>query len=262
MSTGINLSFSDDGSGSPLLLIHGFPHNRTLWSEQVAAFSLEFRCITPDLRGFGESEQRPPYSVEQYADDLAALLAHLGVGRAIVGGLSMGGYTALAMWRRHASLIAALMLFDTRAEADTPEGREKRGELIAVARQRGSRAVADSQIEGQLGRTTRAESPSTVRRIHEMLASAPVEGVVGALGAMRDRPDSIPLLATIDVPTLIVVGDEDVLTPVKDSQRMHDGIRGSALDVIERAGHLSNVERPTEFNRAMREFLSPLKDRV
>jgi len=251
-----SLAYSSVGTGTPIVFIHGFPHNRTLWAPQLAALGRQFHCIAPDLRGFGESEARGPYSMDQYADDVAHLLDTLGIERAVVGGLSMGGYIAFAFWRRHRDRLRALILADTRSGADSDEGRQKRRDMITLARTRGAGAVADAMIEGMVGKSTRRERPELVRSVHAMLASAPVEGVVGALEAMMTRSDSTPTLATIDVPTLIVVGDEDVLTPPAEARAMHSAIPGSQLAVIPAAGHVSNLERPEEFNRAVGEFMA------
>ncbi len=253
---GIEIGYDDVGSGDAVVFLHGFPHHRALWASQVAALVDRARCIAPDLRGFGESSVHPPYSVDQYADDLAALLDSLRIERAVVCGLSMGGYVALAFWRRHRARVRALILMDTRAGNDSAEGRERRDQMIALARQRGSEAVADAMITGMVGKRTREKCPEVVDDVHRMLESAPVDGVVGALEALRDRPDSTATLATIDVPTLIVVGEDDVLTPPGEAMLLHAGIRGSTLEVIAGAGHVANVERPAAVNHVITEFLA------
>ena len=255
---GIDIAYDDVGTGLPVLFIHGFPHNRTLWAPQLGGLLDRARCVAPDLRGFGDSEARGPYSMDSYADDVVAVLDALQIGRAVIAGLSMGGYVAFALWRRHRERVRALILADTRAGADSDEARSKRRELIALARERGSGAVADVQIAGMVGKTTREKHPDIADAVHRMLAMAPVEGVVGALEAMMNRPDSTPTLATIDVPTLIVVGDEDVLTPPKEARGMHERIAGSRLEVLACAGHVSNVERPAAFNHVVSEFLGVL----
>jgi pimeloyl-ACP methyl ester carboxylesterase len=255
---GVEIGYDDVGTGIPVAFVHGFPHNRALWAPQMGALVDRARCIAPDLRGFGESSKHGPFSIDQFADDVAMLLRGLGIERAVVAGLSMGGYAAFALWRRHRSLVRALVLADTRAGADTVEGRAKRLELIDVARTRGSGAVADNQITGMLGKTTREKRPALIDQVHRMLESAPVDGIVGALEAMMGRIDSTPTLATIDVPTLVVVGQEDVLTPVAEAELLHEAIHGSRLEVIEHAGHMSNLERPAAFNHVVSEFLASL----
>ncbi|MCC6931024.1 MAG: alpha/beta fold hydrolase [Gemmatimonadaceae bacterium] len=255
---GIEIGYDDAGEGDAIVFIHGFPHHRGLWSAQLGALMDRARCIAPDLRGFGESTVEPPYSVEQYADDVATLLDALKVERAVLCGLSMGGYVALAFWRRHRARVRGLVLMDTRAGADDPEARERRNQMIATARERGSAAIADAMITGMVGKRTREKCPEVVDDVHRMLESAPVEGVIGALQALRDRPDSTSTLGTIDVPTLIVVGEDDTLTPPSEAMLLHAGIRGSSLEVIAGAGHVSNVERPAAVNHVLTEFLARL----
>jgi 3-oxoadipate enol-lactonase len=253
-----DIGFEDVGSGSPILFLHGYPHSRALWSPQLGALTGQARCIAPDLRGFGESVREGPFSMDRYAEDAEALLAHLGVTRTVVCGLSMGGYVAFALWRRRPDLVRALVLADTRAGPDTPEAREKRRAQQELARTRGAGAVADAMMEGMLGKTTRATKPDVVATVHTMLASSPVEGIVGALDALMSRPDSTPTLATITVPTLIACGEEDVLTPPKEAHSMHEAIAGSRLELIAEAGHLTNRERPSAFNLVLCEFLATL----
>jgi len=256
---GVEIGYDDVGTGVPVAFVHGFPHNRTLWAPQIGALVDRARCIAPDLRGFGESSRDGPFSIDQFADDVALLLRGLGVERAVVAGLSMGGYVAFALWRRHRSLVRGLVLADTRAGADTDEARDKRRALVEVARTRGPEAVADGQITGMLGKSTREKRPALIDEVHRMMEAAPVEGIVGALEAMMARVDSTDTLATIDVPTLIVVGAEDVLTPPSEAEIMHEAIRGSRLEVIEHAGHVSNMERPAAFNHVLSEFLASLE---
>jgi pimeloyl-ACP methyl ester carboxylesterase len=255
----VEIGYSDTGMGAPVVFLHGFPHNRSLWAPQVTAFFPFARCIAPDLRGFGESPARPPYGMDRYADDVASLLDALGVARAVIAGVSMGGYVAFAFWRRHRERVRALLLADTRPGPDDEAARGRRRDLIAAARKGGSPAVADRMIEGMIGRRTRARSPGLVGAVHSMLAAAPVEGTIGALEAMIARPDSTPDLATIDVPTLVVVGEDDVLTPVAESRAMHAAIGGSRLEVIAGAGHLPNLERPAAFNQVTGEFILALR---
>ena len=254
----IEIGYDEGGSGFPILFIHGFPHDRSLWAPQLHGLPLHARCVAADLRGFGESGAQPPYSMDQYADDLAGLLDVLHIDKAVFCGLSMGGYVAFAMWRRHASRVRGLILASTRAGADSEEARGKRRSLMEVAREQGSSAVADSMITGMLGKTTRARRPEIMNSVHRMMASSPVDGVIGALQALMDRPDSTPTLPSIDVPVLIVAGDEDAIIPVSEGQSMHAAIRGSTLEIITGAGHLTNLERPAAFNHVVSEFLAKL----
>jgi pimeloyl-ACP methyl ester carboxylesterase len=252
------IAFDDIGSGLPVVFLHAFPLNRTMWEPQIGALVAECRCIPIDFRGLGDSSNAPPYSMDRYADDVAGVLDTLQIEQAVVIGLSMGGYAAFAFWRRHAKRVRGLVLADTRAGADTADGLARRRQMVEVARTQGSTGVANLQIAGLMGKTSREKRPDIYDAIHRMMAQAPVEGVIGALEALMARPDSTATLATIDVPTLIVVGDEDVLTPPKESRSMHEAIAGSRLEVLARAGHLSNVERPAAFNTVVSEFLASL----
>jgi pimeloyl-ACP methyl ester carboxylesterase len=252
------IAFDDIGSGLPLVFLHAFPLNRTMWEPQVGALVAEARCIPIDFRGFGDSAASPPYTMDRYADDVVAVLDALSIERAVVVGLSMGGYVAFALWRRHPSRIRGLVLADTRAAADSPNGLEQRRETIRIAETQGTTAIANTQIAGLVGKSTRDKRPDIYDAMHRMIAQGTVEGVVGGTQAMMTRPDSTPTLATIDVPTLIVVGEEDAITPRRDGETLHKGIAGSRLEVLRKAGHLSNVERPAAFNTVVSEFLGTL----
>ena len=252
---GITVSYDDIGSGIPILFLHAFPLDRSMWAPQLGALVQQGRCIAADHRGFGGTSLAAPYTMDQYADDAAALLDALDAGPAIVAGLSMGGYVAFAFWRRHRAKVRALVLADTRAGVDSEEGREKRRRMIEVARSRGSAAVADMQVSSMVGETTRERRREVVETLRAMMAAAPVEGLVGAQQAMLARPDSTPTLGTIDVPALILVGAEDTLTPPNEAQAMHQRIRGSRLEILEQSGHICNLEQPAAFSHVMSEFV-------
>lgn len=254
----ISIAYDDVGGGLAVVFLHGFPHNRTLWAPQLAGLASPCRVIALDLRGFGDSTVAPPWSMDRYADDVAAALAALGLQSAVIAGLSMGGYVALALWRRHPELVRALVLADTRAGADDEAGRANRRTMIALAHEKGAGAIADRMIAGMVGKTTREKNPDLVEAMHRMMAIAPAVGVAGSLAAMMERPDSTATLATISVPTLVVVGEEDALTPVKEARVLHAGIAASRLEIIAGAGHVSNVERPAAFNHVVSEFLTAL----
>lgn len=252
------LHYAARGDGTPVLFVHGFPHDHTLWAAQLDGVADVARPIALDLRGFGASPYAGQASMDAYADDVACVLDAAGVERAVIAGLSMGGYVAFALWRRHRARVRGLVLADTRAGADTEAGRATRRELIALARERGADAVAERMMEGMVGKSTRTRAPELVSHLQAMLARQSVDGIVGALEALLARPDSTPDLATIDVPTLMVVGDEDVLTPPRESRTLHEGIRGSRLEVLAGAGHASAAERPAAFNHVLRDFLATL----
>lgn len=252
------VTYDDAGMGPVLVLLHGFPHDHTLWSAQLSALGRQARVVAPDLAGFGGSEPNGPATMDAYADHVIRLLDHLAIDDAVFCGLSMGGYVAFALWRRYPQRVRALVLSDTRAGADDDAGRAKRRELVALARAEGSAAVTEAMLPGMLGKSTRARAPGAAGDVRRMGAATPVEGIVAGLEAMMARPDSTPTLATITVPTLVVVGDEDVLTPPAQAELLHAGIAGSRLEVIRGAGHLPCLERPAAFNLVVGEFLTRL----
>lgn len=255
----IDIAYDDVGSGPPVVFLHGFPHNRALWLPQLSALAGTYRCIAPDLRGFGDSTAAGPWTMTQFAEDVVGLLDVLEIPAAAICGLSMGGYIAFEMWRRHPERVHALVLADTKATADSEQARAKRLDAINLVNQSGSGAIADAQIAGMVGKSTRERNPGLVDDLRRMMASAPADGVAGALHALMARPDSTPTLSTITVPTLIIVGDEDALTPPKEARAMGEQIRGSTVEEIEGAGHVSNLERPAAFNHLLNEFLERIE---
>lgn len=250
------VGYDDRGKGEPLLLLHGFPHDRSLWAPQLANDALGVRRIAVDLPGFGESGPAVEPTLDRWADWIADLLDDLALDRVVLGGLSMGGYLAFAIWRRHPERVRALVLADTRAGPDSEEGRAKRREMQALVRAEGPSAVAERMLTGMVGRTTRAERPSVVATLDSMMRRAPVPAVIDALQALMDRDDSTPTLRTITVPTLVVCGEEDVLTPPAESRAIHAAIAGSELALLPRAGHASNLEDPAGFDGLLSRFLT------
>lgn len=254
------VGYDDTGSGIPLLLLHAFPLSRRMWAPQLAALAGRARCIAPDLRGFGESDGAPPFTIDRFADDAVALLDALGITTpAVVCGLSLGGYIAFALWRRHPARVRAMILADTRATADTAEGRAKRAATIDTARTRGSSAIAEQQAPALLSPRTVARCPGKLGDVRSTIAAQSPDAIVGATEAMLGRPDSTPTLATITVPTLIIVGEDDAITPPADAETMQRAIPGSRLERIAGAGHLSSLERPSAFNEVVAGFLASLE---
>ncbi|HEU4685006.1 MAG TPA: alpha/beta fold hydrolase [Nitrospira sp.] len=254
---GITLAYSDRGRGMPVVFLHAFPLNRWMWESQQAGLSSRYRTIAVDLRGHGESDAPYwRYSLEQYADDVRALLEHLQIRKAVFVGLSMGGYLAFTLCRRHPDLIQGLVFADTRAEADKPEQSRWRFDLAQRAGTSGPSAVVADMGPKMLAPARYARDPELVERVYSMIASTPVPGIVGDLMAMAERPDSTGILGSIGVPTLAVNGKEDVLTTPADAERIARGITGAQLVLIPDAGHLSNMEQPELFNQALEEFLA------
>ena len=249
------LSYSDTGSGPVVVLLHGYPFNRTLWSDQVEALSKTHRVITPDLRGHGESSLGPA-GMNQLASDVASLLDARGVRRATIGGLSMGGYVTLAFYRQFPERVSALILADTRAQADTKENKRIRAEQIKTVLSQGMKPVVDAMLPKLLHPETVSRRPEAVIRLRDMMLQTKPEGAAAALEGMATRDDQTELLSKISVPTLIIVGKDDPITPFWDSEKMHERINASRLVVIKTACHVPNLERPEEFNDALLEFLT------
>jgi 3-oxoadipate enol-lactonase len=259
---GFQIGYDDQGDGPPMLFLHGFPHDRTLWASQRVALSPQARCIVPDIRGFGHSSTHGPYSMDQYADDVAALLDWLQLEQAVICGLSMGGYIAMAMWRRHPERVRALVFCDTKAGPDTEEGKTRRDELIALVKRDGTRVIADAQITGMVGSMTRERRPEVVASLRAMMGRQSAAGVIGALQALRDRPDSRDTLKSVSVPSLVVVGEDDALTPIKEARAIAEALPSAArvrLEIIAGAGHVPCVERPAATTHALSDFLSTLE---
>lgn len=255
-----HLHFQEAGSGTPLILLHAFPLNRAMWSDQIAALSSDFHVIAPDLPGCGQSpgfESDP--SIEHMANAVMALLTQLKIEeKVILGGLSMGGYTALAFARLFPESLRALILCDTRAEADTPEGKQGRDKMIATAQSEGSAPIIDQMVPKLLGETSLNGREDVVKTVQRIAARQSPIGIANALRALRDRPDSLDLLPQITVPTLVVVGEEDSITPLSMAQNLADNIPDTLLEIIPQAGHLSNLEQPEIFNEAMLKFCKAL----
>ncbi|HJQ70372.1 MAG TPA: alpha/beta hydrolase [Blastocatellia bacterium] len=253
---GTNIDYNDAGAGLPVVFIHAFPLNQTMWDEQVAALRSGFRPVTIDLRGFGKSDAPGgAYTVDRMAADVRAVMSALSIERAVIAGCSMGGYVALAFYRNYPGAVRGLLLSDTRASADTEEARERREKSAEKAEREGARAIADDMTPLLLGDTSLAARPEVVERVRRMAESSSPEGIAAAQRGMAARPDSVYMLAGIDRPSLILVGSEDKITGLAEAEALRDGIPRSRLRVIEAAGHLPNLERPAEFNKALTDFL-------
>jgi 3-oxoadipate enol-lactonase len=249
----VSLEYDDIGNGVPLLLIHAFPLDRTMWRAQIAGLQQPYRVIAPDLRGFGHSSEADgrPVTMEQYAADLKALLDSLNVKQAVVGGLSLGGYVALAFIAQYADRVRGLMLANTRALPDSEEARQTRLTNAARVRNEGLGFLIDAMSPKMLGPTAKSELNITVR---SMMARQRAQGVASALLGMAARPDRTPLLPFVKVPTLIVTGSADALIPPADGEAMHQSIPQSMLVTIPEAGHLSNLDQADAFNDALHAF--------
>lgn len=256
---GIQVAYDELGSGPAVVLLHGYPFDRSMWLEQAEVLKGSHRVIIPDLRGHGETEVTAEASIEQMAHDVASLLDILEISRVSLGGLSMGGYVSLAFYRSFPLRVRSLILADTRAQADTEEIRKSRAVQAEKALQEGMEGIADSLLQKLLAPETVARRPEIVKRIREMMVQTKPEGAAAALAAMAQRPDQTELLSRIIAPTMIVVGREDSITPVADSEMMHREIGSSRFEIVEGAGHVSNLEKPKEFNEVLLRFLHDLE---
>lgn len=256
---GVTIAYDDRGIGSAIVFLHAFPLNRTMWAPQTAVLSRRFRTISIDVRGLGESDAPHwRYSLERYASDVQAVLASLGIEKALFVGLSMGGYLEFVLYRMFPQLMLGLVLADTRAEADTPEQIRWRFHLAQRTAAIGPEAVIAEMLPKLLAPARYDRDPQLVALVRSMISAAPVPGIIGALTAIAERQDSSDLLRNIGIPALVVVGADDVLTTPADAERMAKGIAGAELVVIPEAGHLSNLEQPGQFTAALEDFAGRL----
>ncbi len=252
---GTTLHYIDEGSGAVALFIHGFPLDATMWRDQVDRLSAGRRCIAVDLRGFGRSAAvtADVLPMERHADDLAALLDHLDVARCDVVALSMGGYVALAMAQLHAARVRSLALIDTRAEADSEEGKAGRGEAARRLMSHGRRHFAESMLPALVA----PAAPTIVRaRLRTMMEGCRYETIIAALAGMRLRPDRTGILGRLDVPAVVVVGEHDAITPPAAAKAMTAAIPGASLHVIPGAGHMAPMEAPDAVAAVLRDHFS------
>lgn len=242
-----------------MVLLHAFPLSADMWRPQLECVPEGWRFIAPDLRGFGPEARGGAQSMDEMAAGVLELLDALKIDRAALGGLSMGGYVAFAMLRRELERFNAVILADTRATADTEAGIAARKAMLDTLHASGVGAVADAMLPKLLGETTRREAPELAQQVRRMIESSSVDGVAGGIQSIMERPESTALLDSVCVPTLIIVGEEDILTPPADSDAMAERLSRSRVVKLLRAGHLSNLESPREFSTALADFLaSPL----
>lgn len=256
----ILLAYQDSCSGLTLLLIHGFPLNSTLWESQLEDLSDVARVLAPDLRGHGLSGTGAErYSMALMAEDCMRLIEAVGVQEpVVVCGLSMGGYVAFEFLRRYPDWVGGLILVSTRAGADSAEGKAGRDRMADQVREEGATVLVESMLPKLLAPETYEDDQELVDFVSDMIESTSADGAIGALEAMKRRPDSTPMLSEITVPTLIIHGEEDQIIPVSEAETMLDQIPNAELAIISGAGHLPNLERPNEFNEEVWLFLDRL----
>jgi len=255
---GFQMAYSASGAGHPILFVHGYPLNRQIWKPQSDNLADFVYMIAPDLRGHGDSEPVPgPYSMDLLAEDLNALLDVLEIRqKVILCGLSMGGYVALAFWRKYANRLRALILTATRAAPDSPEAQADRDQAAAAVRKGGSELVIAGMLPRLLAPETLRKNPALGEQIGAIMRSTSQAGILGDLAGMRDRLDSRPDLPNIDLPTLVLHGQEDQIVPIQEARDMYAALPNARLHLIPRAGHLLNMEQPALFNAAIRSFIT------
>jgi pimeloyl-ACP methyl ester carboxylesterase len=251
--------YEERGKGMPLVLLHGFPLSHGMWNPQITDLSSVARVIAPDFRGFGRSKSEAVFTIDSLADDIHQLLAGIGALPCVVAGLSMGGYVALAFARKYTVDLNGLVLIDTRADADSPQAKESRQKNIDLVRQNGAPAIADAMIPRLLSPGADEGRPELARSLRQMIEAGPASTIERALVALRDRADSTAALSKIGVPTLILVGDNDQITPLELSEKMQQAVAGSKVTIIRGAGHMSSMEQPAQVNQALRQFMQKLQ---
>lgn len=257
-ATGSRIAYDDTGTDKPpLVLIHAFPLCRQMWTWQAKALAGSHRVLTPDVFGFGDSElPAGGWTVDSFADACDAWLTGIGVtGPVIFGGLSMGGYIALAFARRHPKRVKGLILADTRADADTAEAKAGRDKTIEFVRQNSAAAQIDAMLPKMLSEYTRTQQKDIEAEVRRMGAAQTVEGLVAALAALRDRPDSMPALDGFRFPVLVMVGRDDAITTPAMAQAMVNKLRDATIEEFYGAAHLSNLEVSGQFNTAIQRWL-------
>lgn len=253
---GRRASWLEAGAGWPVILVHAFPLNAAMWRPQLERLPEGWRLIAPDLRGFGrDGSAARSLTVDDYAADVLLLMDALAIDEAVIGGLSMGGYVTLAMFRQAPERFTGMVLADTRASADTPQAREARTRMRELVAREGARGVAQQMLPKLLAGATSRERPEVVSATRALIEAAPASSIDAAIGAMLHRPDATPLLATISCATLVLVGEEDAITPPAEAEAMQRAIPRSRLTIVPGAGHLSNLDQPDVFSRALGDFL-------
>jgi pimeloyl-ACP methyl ester carboxylesterase len=255
-----SVRYLESGSGKPLILLHAFPFSAEQWLPQLARVPAGWRYLAPDLRGFGGPAPGPtmsgPITMDTYATDIIELMAHLEIPRAVMCGLSMGGYVSMALVRRAPDRVAGLVLADTRVGADSQEGRASRDRMLALLEREGPAAVATEMLPKLLSPATLRDQPDLADVIRKLIEANHPDGIASAIRAMKDRPDSSETLRQLDCPALVLVGQEDAMTPPSEAQVLHEVLRRSRVEVLPAAGHMSNLEAPQAFNRVLTDWLA------
>ena len=247
--------YLEAGSGWPLVLLHAFPLTADLWRPQLERAPRGWRFLAPDLRGFGPGVPPTSASMDDMAGDVEAFLDALEIDKAVIGGLSMGGYVTMALYRRASARFTGMLLANTRSGPDSEEGRAARDKMIALVRAKGPRAVADQMLPKLLGTTSQRARPQLTALVRGLIEGNSPDGIAAAIAGLRDRPDSTPMLQGVSVPAMIITGEEDAIIPVSESEAMAAALVRSQLVILPAAGHLSSLEVPDDFSEALGTFV-------
>lgn len=258
---GIDWHYEERGSGTPLVLLHAFPLDHRLYTGQLEELSKWYRVICPDLPGFGQTSWCGAITMPWVAEQLHGLLKELGALPCVIGGCSMGGYATFAFEREYPTEVLGMVLIDTKAEGDGPDQRRNRDKLIEMVDRHGPAAVADAMIPKMLSEKTKGEKPELEGQIRSVALKTPAATLKSALAALRDRPDVTEFLPSVACPAVIVVGQEDQITPVSCAEAIKGGVRHATLRVMPGVGHLSPIEAPEALNEALRGFMAEVAKR-
>ena len=255
---GNKVSYFDEGKGEiPIIFIHGFPFNKTMWKDQVSLLSASHRVIAYDVRGYGGSQAGvEEFTIDQFADDLFSLMDALEISKAVICGLSMGGYIVLNALTKQHERIVGLMLADTQCAADTEEGKDKRRKTIAFIKKNGLKEYADESMKNLFAPQSFTDNKEQVTFVKNIILHTEAQSICKTLEALATRSETCSTLDKIKIPTLIIVGKEDKVTPLAAAQKMNELIANSQLHVINEAGHMSNLENMTDFTEQVKTFLT------
>ena len=261
ISNDARISYEVIGSGPDVVLLHAFPANREMWRPMAEMMADRYRLIMPDLRGHGESELgNGVATMEKHAEDLRLVCVDADVNKAVFAGVSIGGYILFEFWRRHRARVRALVMANTRASADTEEGRKTRLQSVDDVMRFGPEPFVEKMLEKVIGETTRRNRPDIVGSARHMMLQMPARAIAEVQRGMAARPDSVATLPTIDVPALVIASDEDGTTPLKEAEIMRQGVRGAEMKVISRVGHYAVFERPDAVYELMAPFLASSRE--
>lgn len=258
----INLSYDDVGEGNiPIVFLHGFPFDKSMWQEQLDYLKMTHRVIAFDIRGFGKSKDEESHlSMDLFANDLILFIDKLGLDKVIICGLSMGGYIALNAMKRFPSRFEALILCDTQCISDSHDVKTKRYQTIADINEYGETNFNEGFIKNVFHEDSITNKPELVEQLRSVVFSNSKHIITQGLIALAERPETCSILEEITIPTLIICGREDIVTPLEESKYLNKNIKGSVLHVINNVGHVSNLEQPSKFNKLLRDFLMDFCD--